>query len=74
MWVFALKRNQKPMPKCLETSRTADGEHLVIQNPLALCYILHMSGGERPSNFTVLGKTLCEACWHWHGRDAKGHT
>ena len=38
----------------------------------AVCYISHIGGGEHHPNFTVLGKTLCEASWRWHGRDAKG--
>ena len=32
--------------KCLEMLCTTDVRHLVIRNPLALCYIPHMSGGE----------------------------
>ena len=35
-------------------------------------HISIISGGENPVNRTVLGKTLCEACRHRHGRDAKG--
>ena len=40
--------------------------------PLALCYISHINGGEHHPNFKVLRKTLCEACRHLYGRDAKG--
>ena len=47
-------------PKCLSLLRT-DGEHVVIRNPLALCLMSHIDGGEHPPNFTVLGKTLCGA-------------
>ena len=28
--------------------------------------------GGKPPNFTVLEKSLCEACLSRHGRDAKG--
>ena len=31
--------------------RTTDGWHLVIRNPLALCYMSHISGGGHPPNF-----------------------
>ena len=48
----------------------------MIWNPLALCYISHISGGEHPPNFTILGKMLC-VVWSmparaWEGWDAKG--
>ena len=44
---------------------TTDGQRLAIWSPLALCYI---SYGENLLTFTVLGKTLCEACQHQQGR------
>ena len=33
-----------------------DVQHLVIRNPLALCYISYTCGGEHPPNFTVWGR------------------
>ena len=63
----------KQMAKCLSMLRTTDGYHLVIRNPLALCYISHMSSGEHPPIFTILRRILCGACRCQHGRDAKGH-
>ena len=35
-------------------------------------YISHIGGGDHPANFTVVGKTLCEACWRRHGRKGAG--
>ena len=34
---------------------------MVTGTPWALWYISHVSGGERPPDFTVLGTTLCQA-------------
>ena len=55
------------MAKCLEMLCTTNGQHLAIWNPLDLCYISHISGGEYPPNVPVLENTECEACWCWHG-------
>ena len=60
------------MAKCSEMLCTTNGQHLVAWNPLALCSISHIAGGEHLLPFAVLGKILCEVCWRQHGRDAKG--
>ena len=55
------------MAKCLYIRHTDDGNHSPIRNPLALSYISHISIGEHPRKFTVMGITEREAC-----RDAQG--
>ena len=40
---------------------TADAQHLVIRNSLALHYVFPISGGEHPPNITVLEKGSCHA-------------
>ena len=63
----------KQLAKCLDTLRITDGLHLVIRNPLVLCYDSHViCGGEHPPNCTVLEETLCGACRCRGGRDSKG--
>ena len=59
------KKAQEPMAKFLEMLCAADGQHLVVRHPLALCCIAHLRGGrEHPPTFTVMGLTECAACRH----------
>ena len=63
--------------KRLNILRTADVQHWVIRNPLALCCTSPISSGEHPSNFTKGLRPLLP-CWHsWGGVPSSlppGHT
>ena len=60
------------MPENAAYHWCADVLHLGAPEPLSLCYISHISGGEDAPNFIVLGATLCQAFRRRHGRNAKG--
>ena len=53
LWVFALNKETKTNGKMPGNAAHHYGLHLVIRNDLALCYISHISSGERPPSFTV---------------------